>query len=339
MYSKAFAPEYQGSLQELSVNTAYADVLAAAHERECLAAEQQMPLELASARLAVSEACRRLGRIDQAEQAWRGSYRAAKSVSAQGAMAWALWSGGTLARQRGKLNLAVRWLTSAAELAKRAGDRLPHGYASAGVAETLRIKGDHARAYVLHEEVLADARAHAEPRHIVWALEGLAQIDRHTGNLDSARRRFDEAIQTAESSGDDRGYAWGLRGLADVRSLRGETDAALRLLSRAERTCRELDLSSALAYNRKMRGNVYYRSGAYEDSAATYRDALEKFRAMHEPRGEALSELGLLKSLHRMGRSPEATRDELHVLSGSLNGQEMSHTKKMVEDTIADLVP
>lgn len=337
MAGKAFAPEYQGSLRELSVNTAYEDVLDAACERERMAAEQDSPLELASARLAVAEACRRLGWTERADQAWRASYRAAKSVSAQGPMAWALWSGGTLARQCGKLGVAVRWLSSGRELAQQAGDVLARGYAAAGIAETLRIRGDHEQAYQLHEEILDEARSRSESRHIVWALEGLAQLDRNRGDLDLARQRFEEAVRTANTCDDHRGYAWGLRGLADVSSLRGEPDEALRLLSRAEGTCRRMDLSSALAYNRKMRGNVLYRAGWYSDAAETYGDAHEKFQAISEPRGEALSRLGLLKTRYQLGRPLSRTRQELCELRDSLNSWDLQHTRKMVENTIVEL--
>ena len=334
---KAFAPEYQGSLRELSVNTAYEDVLDAACERERLAAEQDSALELASARLAVAEACRRLGRTERADKAWRGSYRAAKSVSARGPMAWALWSGGTLARQCGKLNAAVRWLSSGRDLAQQAGDVLARGYAVAGIAETLRIRGDHEQAYRLHEEILSEARGRSESRHIVWALEGLAQLDRNSGDLDLARRRFEEAVGIADSCDDHRGCAWGLRGLADVSSLRGDPEEALRLLSRAEETCRRMDLSSALAYNRKMRGNVLFRAGWHSEAADTYRDAYEKFRAIGEPRGEALSALGMLKSAHQLGRPRSRTLQELRELRDSLNSWDLQHTRRMVENAIADL--
>ncbi|EQD85020.1 hypothetical protein N599_16970 [Saccharopolyspora erythraea D] len=337
MYGKAFAPEYQGALWELSVNTAYEDVLAAARERESRAEADGTPLELAQARLGVAEACRRLGRLDEADAAWRASYHAAKSVSAQGAMAWALWSGGTLARQCGKLNVAVRWLKAGRDLAEQAGDIVAYGYTFAGIAETLRIRGDHEEARVLHEHVLAEARKRGESRHIVWALEGLAQIDRFAGDLDSAWNRFEEAARTAEESGDERGHAWALRGLADVSSLRGDHDQALLLLSQAEQTCRQMDLSSALAYNRKMRGNVLFRASWYGEASRTYRDAREKFRAIGEPRGEALAQLGLLKSLDKLGRPRPETERDLAALRDSLQSHELGHTRQMVENTIEEL--
>lgn len=337
MYGKAFAPEYQGSLQELSVNTAYEDVLEAALRHESAAEAAEAPLELAQARLAVAEAHRRLGRLEEAESAWRRSYRAAKTISAQGAMAWALWSGGTLARQRGRLTIAVRWLRSGCALAEQAGDPLAYGYTFAGIAETVRIQGDHDKARDLHEQVLAEARARGESRHIVWALEGLAQIDRNTGDLDSAASRFDEATRIAAESGDKRGHAWGLRGLADVLSLRGEAATALRLLSQAEKICRNMDLSSALAYNRKMRGNVLYRASWYSESARTYRDASEKFRSISEPRGETLAQLGLLKSLNKLGRPYVETERELVGLRDSLASHELRHTRRMVEEAIEEL--
>jgi tetratricopeptide (TPR) repeat protein len=338
MYSKALAPEYQGSLRELSINTSYVDVLGLAHERERVAEAAKSPLELARARLAVAEACRRLGRLEEAAQAWRGSYRAARRVADRGAMAWALWSGGTLARQCGRLDLAFRWLSCGCALARKAGDELAYGYTLAGIAETRRIRGEYEESRPLHEQLLAHARKRGEPRHIVWALEGLAQIDRNTDDLDSAWLRFEEAAGIAEAAGDERGHAWALRGLADVLSLWGDSGGALRLLSHAEQLCRGMDLASALAYNRKMRGNVLFRAAWYGEAARTYRDARQKFRSLQEPRGEALARLGLIKSLDRLGRPHAATEQDLVELRDSLEGSNLWHTRQKVDEALAEMV-
>lgn len=334
MDSKAFAPEYQGVLRGLSVNTAYEDVLGAARERERWAQEEGTALDVAQAKLAVAESSRRLGFLQDAEREWKASYRAARSAQDRAAMAWALWSGGTLARQRGRLNAALRWLTNGRDLAELAGERTAYGYTFAGIAETLRIQGDFEQARVLHEHVLSEARNAGESRHVVWALEGLAQIERNTGDPAAAAARFDEAARVAAASGDDRGHAWALRGQADVLSARGEHERALELLSAAERTCRRMDLSSALAYNRKMRGNVYFRAGWFGEASRTYRDAKDRFRVIREPRGSALAQLGLLKSLDKLGRPPEATMRDLVELRDGLNPNELWHTRRMVQDAI-----
>ncbi|WP_433872169.1 tetratricopeptide repeat protein [Saccharopolyspora sp. CA-218241] len=337
VHGKAFAPEYQGSLNGLSVNTSYEDVLLAARQREGSALRSGRKLELAQAKLAVAEACRRLGRLDEAESAWRDSYRSAKDCAALAAMSWALWSGGTLARQRGRLDLALRWLGWARELGRRAGEHLPYGYASAGIAETLRIRGDHHEARDLHLDLLAEARERGECRHIVWALEGVAQLDRNTGDLSSAWERFAEAAQVASDGGDHRGHAWALRGQADVLSLRGRPETALELLSEAERTCREMDLASALAYNRKMRGNVLFRAGRYADAAETYQDAREQFDAIGEPRGTALASLGSIKCRNKLQPDRSRTERELRSLLRSLSGYGLRQTERMVEQAITEL--
>lgn len=338
MYGKAFAPEFQGRLRNLSVNTEYETVLAKAQEEEARAEAEQDALALAQARLVVAEACRRLGRIAEADAAWRASYRAAREAEDLGAMAWALWNGGTLARQRGQMTAALRWLGLAKDVATQARDVVALGYSVAGIAETLRIRGDYAEARDLHEKLLAEARRRGETRHTVWALEGLAQLDRNAGDLDAAWERFAEAAQIAENGGDERGLAWALRGLADVLSLRGEHDEALRLLSRGEQICQRMDLSSALAYNRKMRGNVLFRACWYGEAARTYQEAVTMFRAMNEPRGAALAELGLLKSRDKLGRPRPATERDLRALLDTLDAREHRHTRKMVQDALDELM-
>ncbi|MER7078772.1 Tetratricopeptide repeat-containing protein [Saccharopolyspora kobensis] len=338
MYGKAFAPEFQGALRNLSVNTNYEDALAKARAEVARATEENDGLALSQARLVESEACRRLGRIAEADVAWRASFRAAKAADEPGAMAWALWNGGTLARQRGQMTAALRWLGLARDAATRAGDVVALGYSVAGIAETLRIRGDYAEARDLHEKLLAEARKRGETRHTVWALEGLAQLDRNAGDLDAAWERFAEAAQIAEDGGDERGLAWALRGMADVLSLRGEHDEALRLLSKGEQICRRMDLSSALAYNRKMRGNILFRACWYGEATRTYEEAQKMFRAINEPRGAALAELGLLKSRDKLGRPRPATERDLIALRDSLDTRELRHTRKMVQDALDELI-
>ncbi|CAL9351080.1 hypothetical protein GCM10010423_03590 [Streptomyces levis] len=338
MYGKAFAPEYQGALTTLSVNSSLTDVLAAGTEQLRAAERAGEPGEAARSGLAVAEAHRRLGRVEEADRAWKASYRAARQAGDVAAMAWALWSGGTLARQRGAFPLARRLLQLAADLGERGGDIVVRGYSLAGLAETGRIQGDYEAVGRLHEQLLAEARRRGEARHTVWALEGIAQMHRNTGDYDTAYELFEEAAGIAAGADDRRGHAWALRGLADVVSVRdGDTERALELLTEAERTCRAMRLSSALAYNHKMRGNVLYRAGRYAQARELYEQALAEFREMSEPRGEALSRLGLAKSLARLGRDHSETAAELADLAGTLERIGLRHAHAMVARAYEEL--
>jgi len=331
MYGKASAPEYQGALTTLSVNSSLVDVLAAGTAQLRAAERSGAQAEAARSGLAVAEAHRRLGQVGDADRAWKASYRAARAAGDTAAMAWALWSGGTLARQRGALPLAWRLLRLAAELGEHGGDIVVRGYSLAGMAETGRIQGDYAAVGALHEQLLAEARRRGEARHTVWALEGIAQMHRNSGSYDTAYAMFEEAAEIAGRADDRRGHAWALRGLADIVSVRdGDADRALELLGEAEVSCREMNLSSALAYNHKMRGNVLYRAGRHAQARDVYEQALTEFRAMGEPRGEALSRLGLAKSLARLGRDPGETAAELADLAQVLQRIGLRHAHRMV---------
>ena len=331
MYGKAFAPEYQGALTTLSVNSSLVDVLAAGTEQLAAAERSGQHGEAARSGLAVAEAHRRLGQVREADGAWKASYRAAREAGDTAAMAWALWSGGTLARQRGAFPLAWRLLGLAAELGERGGDIVVRGYSLAGLAETGRIQGDYEAVARLHEQLLAEARKRGEARHTVWALEGIAQIHRNRGSYDTAYAMFEEAATIAAGADDRRGHAWALRGLADIVSVRDrDPERALGLLSEAEESCRAMNLSSALAYNHKMRGNVLYRDGRYAEARDLYEQALAEFRAMSEPRGEALSRLGLAKSLARLGRDSAETAAELADLARVLEHIGLRHAREMV---------
>ncbi len=331
MYGKASAPEYQGALTALSVNSSLVDVLAAGTEQLAAAERTGRRAEAARSGLAVAEAHRRLGQVGDADRAWKASYRAARAAGDTAAMAWALWSGGTLARQRGAFALARRLLGLAAELGERGGDIVVRGYSLAGLAETGRIQGDYEAVGRLHEQLLAEARRRGEARHTVWALEGIAQMHRNTGSYDTAYAMFEEAAEIAGRADDRRGHAWALRGLADIVSVRdGDTEGALTLLSEAEESCTAMNLASALAYNHKMRGNVLYRAGRYAEARGLYTQALSEFRAMSEPRGEALSRLGLAKSRARLGHDRAETAAELADLARELERIGLRHARAMV---------
>ncbi|MFD7861970.1 tetratricopeptide repeat protein [Streptomyces sp. NPDC059783] len=338
MQSRARAPEYQGALTRMSVNASLTDVLAEGRRHLAEAERAGSSREVARAGLAVAEAHRRLGQVDEADRAWKASYRAARTAGDTGARAWALWSGGTLARQCGRLRLAFRLLELAARLGKEGGDVVARGYSLAGLAETGRIQGDYATVAALHEQLLAEARARGEARHTVWALEGIAQIHRNTGSFDTALEMFEEAALLAGEADDRRGRAWALRGMADIVSVReGDTGRALALLSEAETACRAMNLSSALAYNHKMRGNVLYRAGRYEEAREVYARALEEFREMREPRGTALARLGLVKTLARLGRDRAATAADLDGLRGTLDRIGLLNAREMVDRAYAEL--
>ncbi|WP_199840573.1 tetratricopeptide repeat protein [Streptomyces sp. SM8] len=298
---KASAPEYQGALGALSVNASLTDVLARGIE-ELRAAEAAGDLkETARCHLAVAEASRRLGRTDEADRAWKAGYRTARAAGHAGSMAWALWSGGTLARQRGAFRLAYRLLALAAEWGERGGDIVVRGYSLAGLAETGRIQGDYAAVEELHEQLLAEARRRGEARHTVWALEGIAQMHRNTGAYDRAHALFAEAAEIAERAED------------------------------------QMDLRGALAFNHKMRGNVLYRAGRYEEARDLYTRALAEFRDMTEPRGTALSRLGLAKARARLGRDSAETAAELATLRDQFNRIGLHHAREMVDKAAAEL--
>ncbi|MFE7776856.1 tetratricopeptide repeat protein [Streptomyces sp. NPDC057445] len=338
MHSKAFAPEYQGALTEMSVNSSLTDVLAKGIEHLRAAELSGSQQEVARSGLAVAEAHRRLGNVQKADQAWKASYRAARSAGDLGAMAWALWSGGTLARQRGSLTLAFRLLRLAADMAERGGDIVARGYSLAGLAETGRIQGDYEAVALLHEQLLAEARKRGEARHTVWALEGIAQIHRNTGSYDTAYAMFEEAAEIAGKADDRRGRAWALRGMADIVSLRDDApERALALLADAELLCLEMNLSGALAYNHKMRANVLFRARRYEEARKVYEETIAEFRAMREPRGEALARLGLVKARARLGRDRAETAAELGELRDTLDRIGLRHARDMVDKAHAEL--
>ncbi|MFI5618031.1 tetratricopeptide repeat protein [Streptomyces sp. NPDC051567] len=330
-------PLYRGALRtELTGNSPFDQVLDVAVRHRRRALESGSVRALADAELALAEAHRRLGQIAESERAWKASFRAARRLDDHAGMAWALWCGGTLARQRGALALSQRWLRAAVGRARRSGDADVLGYARAGYAETGRIRGDYPAVLALHQEELDLSRARGDAEHAVWALLGIAQIHRNTGAPEHALTLFHEAAEVADEADYRAGHAWALRGIADLLSEQGRTAQALELLDRAALTCRTLRLTSAWAYNRKMYGNVLYRDGRYPQAADVYRAAHAEFEAMGEQRGAALARLGLVKSLARTGRPAAETAAALDDLHTTFQRIGLLHARTMVEKARAD---
>jgi len=87
--------------------------------------------------------------VTDADRAWKASYRTAREAGDGAAMAWALWSGGTLARQRGAFPLAWRLLGLAKSQARLGRDRAETASELADLARELeRIGLRHAREMV-----------------------------------------------------------------------------------------------------------------------------------------------------------------------------------------------
>ncbi|MFF2477214.1 hypothetical protein [Streptomyces sp. NPDC058066] len=226
MYGKAFAPEYQGELRTaLGVNSSYEDVRAAADRSLETAAG---PLERARASLALAEANRRLGRVREAGDAWRGSYRSARSAGHTGAMAWALWSGGTLARQCGSLRLARRLLGHAVTLAAESDDRLAHGRAWSlrGVADVLSVRGEPDRALALLSEAEGICRAMDLASALAYNHKMRANVLYRDGRYEAARDTYASTLAEFRALHEPRGAALCRLGLVKSRSRLGRDQRA-----------------------------------------------------------------------------------------------------------------
>lgn len=82
---------------------------------------------------------------------------------------------------------------------------------------------------------------------------------------------------------------------------------------------------------------MLFRAGRYEEAREVYEQALGEFRAMTEPRGEALAALGLVKARARLGRDRADTAADLDELRGRLSRIGLLNAREMVERAYAEL--
>lgn len=336
---KASAPEYQGALGALSVNASLTDVLARGIE-ELRAAEAAGDLkETARCHLAVAEA-EAGASAGPTRPTGRGRPATARPARQATPDPWP-----------GPCGAAAPSPASAAPSASPTGcwPSPPSGASAAATSSSAATRSpdsprpDASRATTRPSRNSTNncwprPMRRGEARHTVWALEGIAQMHRNTGAYDRAHALFAEAAEIAERAEDHRGWAWALRGMADVVSVRdGDVAQALALLTRAEAACQAMDLRGALAFNHKMRGNVLYRAYRYEEARDLYTRALAEFRDMTEPRGTALSRLGLAKARARLGRDSAETAAELATLRDQFNRIGLHHAREMVDKAAAEL--
>ena len=83
-------------------------------------------------------------------------------------------------------------------------------------------------------------------------------------------------------------------------------------------------------FHRNAEGSVLYRAGRWAEARDLYEQALTEFRAMSEPRGQALARLGLAKSQARLGRDRAETASELADLARELERIGLRHAREMV---------
>ncbi len=170
-----------------------------------------------------------MGRYTEAEEATRGSLEIAREIGADDSASLALRYLGGFELLRGNPAVAVAHCAEAIAIARGLTDRMPLYAALQSMAELHRHAGDLDLAEPLYEEVLVFNRAIRDPASISIQLLNLAMLHVTRGTPDRAIDRIDEAVTIAVKAGLKMACQVALDTCAGLAAARAEWAVAARL--------------------------------------------------------------------------------------------------------------
>jgi tetratricopeptide (TPR) repeat protein len=303
-------PEFAGVSAKLDATIAYDDALQVARKAYTAAQASADIARIANASKAAGECLRRLGRLDEAAEAYEEAARLFDSVGDSRGSAWSEWTQSNLLRQRAEYRDSLELASSAFRRAIASADRDCANYALAGFAEVLRIIGRYRVAWSYHIAALASFRRREDIRGCVWAYEGLGQMCKNVGRLDLAEPLFARALSLADSSGDLRGLAYALKGVGEVSNARHGGMRGIRDLHTAKTLFADLRLDVGLGYTLKSLGQTLGRTGDADNAHEAFGDCRQIFERLEDPRGIAYLNLSV-GTLLRLTGARSAAADYL----------------------------
>ncbi|MCG8455855.1 MAG: tetratricopeptide repeat protein, partial [Holophagales bacterium] len=152
------------------------------------------------------------------------------------------------------------------------------------------------------------------------SLNQLGRLHAEAGDPEAAAVRFAEALELRRKTGDRRGEAASLHRLGGTFQARGQPERALEHYRRARellgegrypRSEAEGLLRTASLFESGPEGSAWRRPG---ESARLYGEALERFRRVGDPAGEAESRMGLARADAARGRLDAALESSSRAL-------------------------
>ncbi|MGP3988915.1 ATP-binding protein [Streptomyces sp. 3N207] len=253
---------------------------------------------------------------------------------------------GSLHRDRGDYEPAVRELTAAIALHEQLGDDLGAAVANGVLGDTYRYTGQLTEGIECFRNALAVFRANRMDRRTAWALNGLGDLYRGSGRWQESFDCFTECVQLYDSADDravaakarirfgilhrdqcryreaERLYADGLAVLRqegdrrwEARALRhmgvlwrnmGDTDRATATLREALDIFESLLDRRGIAVTLRNLGDNHRRAGQPAESLRSLEEALRIFRVLGDHRWEARTHISLADTLRREGDGEQA---------------------------------
>jgi len=162
-------------------------------------------------------------------------------------------------------------------------------------------KGEHSKAFTLHEAALHASRALADERSAADSLRGMGMAARAQGAVEQAAAALEESLALYRRLGDLWGVALALRPLSLVAQDRGDYDLAMTLAEESLALVRAHADERDLAHGLHALGLVAWLRGEYHRAVALCEESLAIFCELGLPRGIAIARCKLGLVAWRMG--------------------------------------
>ncbi len=187
---------------------------------------------------------------------------------------------------RGYLEEGRSWLErflrpSTGEVSVRRADALT------GAGILALMQGDHAAAFVFHEESLEIQRAIGDQTAISYALNNLANAAIEQGQYARARELYQETLEITQNLRDRHGEAFTLSHLADTTALEGDYAAARALSERSLGLFRDHDDRWGMAFALGTFAVIACRQGDFAEARLHNEDAIRLSSEIGDIRGVA----------------------------------------------------
>ncbi len=188
----------------------------------------------------------------------------------------------------------------------RSGERYATVLLGAGFIATSR--GDYAGARNWHEASLAVSVAEADPIGQGWALFGLGEVARFSGDDDAAVIHLEDALRLLRPAGVASWLIGVLNGLGDARRRRGELELAAACLDEALALARQTGDRWSGDQTRNMAARVAYDQGDMGRAAELWLESLTNFSEARDFWNIAWCLAGLGATSAMQGQAERAVR-------------------------------
>ncbi len=190
---------------------------------------------------------------------------------------------GRLARPRGDLRGAVKWLNAGLKLYRALGEESGIAQALQQLGFTVLWQGEHEKAIALLQQGLELARAARDRIQIGGILLMLGDAQMQNSDLDAADTHFQEALQIHRELGERVSLSWTLGGLGDIARLQGKYELAFARFKEALRVKSEMDTTGDIAFLFEALANLMAETGQPTRAARLWGVGEEVRAARNEP--------------------------------------------------------